>query len=85
MTATYQANLMDQTYNGWANYETWNVALWIGNDGGLYDIARLAGNYENFVDALEACDFNGLKTPDGVHYKDAQLNTLELDEMIQEL
>lgn len=23
-----------KTYNGWTNYETWNVALWIGNDQG---------------------------------------------------
>ena len=22
----------DQTYNGWRNYETWAVNLWIGND-----------------------------------------------------
>jgi hypothetical protein len=21
-----------KTYNGWSNYETWNVALWIGNE-----------------------------------------------------
>src|SRR5271156_6160904 len=27
-------------YQGWANYETWNVALWFGNDRGLYDAVR---------------------------------------------
>lgn len=25
-----------KTYNGWANYETWNVALWLDNDQGSY-------------------------------------------------
>ncbi len=24
-------------YNGWTNYETWNVALWIDNEPGSYE------------------------------------------------
>lgn len=31
------------TYNGWKNYETWNVALWIGSDEGLYNAVRHGG------------------------------------------
>jgi hypothetical protein len=27
----------DKTYNGWTNYETWNVALWLGNNAGDYN------------------------------------------------
>ena len=29
-----------KTYNGWTNYETWNVALWIDNDAGIKDYWR---------------------------------------------
>jgi hypothetical protein len=27
-------------YQGWKNYKTWNVAMHIGNDHGLYQMAR---------------------------------------------
>lgn len=26
--------MTDKTYNGWTNYETWNVKLWMDNDQG---------------------------------------------------
>jgi hypothetical protein len=30
----------EQGYNGWKNYETWVMALWIDNDQGSYTYAR---------------------------------------------
>ena len=27
----------DNTYNGWTNYETWNVNLWLDNDGSDFE------------------------------------------------
>ena len=29
----------DTTYNGWKNYPTWAVNLWLSNDEGLYETA----------------------------------------------
>ncbi len=30
----------DSSYNGWSNYETWVVNLWLGNDEGSYNACR---------------------------------------------
>jgi hypothetical protein len=30
----------EQGYNGWKNYPTWNVNLWLSNDEGLYNATR---------------------------------------------
>jgi hypothetical protein len=32
--------MTDKTYNGWTNYETWAVALWIDNERGSYEYWR---------------------------------------------
>ena len=78
----------DTTYNGWANHATWNVALWIGGDEGLYLFAKAHENYQNFVNELKETSGDsaiGYQTPDGVAWNDSGLNHKELDEMIQEL
>jgi hypothetical protein len=75
-----------ETYNGWANYETWNVAIWIGSDEGLYNEAKRARSYARFVQGLEG--LGGpieLQTPDGVAWNDSGLDIDALDEMIAEL
>ena len=28
--------MQTETYNGWTNYGTWNVNLWVENDEGVY-------------------------------------------------
>lgn len=76
-------------YNGWANHATWNVALWINNDEGLYRLARQYARrarnvrYEDFVSTYLIDDT--LHTPDGVAWLDGNLDHDALDEMLVEL
>ncbi len=72
-------------YNGYANYETWNVALWLGNDEGLYNLAkeyRYRG-YKALAECLEEIDC--VQTPDGVFWSDSALDFEALDEYLKEL
>ena len=85
MTSTFQTDLTDTRYNGWTNYETWNVALWIQNDWGWYNLANEAGDYQTFVDCLEACSMNDATTGDGVKWNDPRVNVVELNEMFEDL
>jgi len=73
-----------ETYNGWANYETWNVALWISNDEGLYSLAKECKTYARIVNDLIE-EFGAMETPDHVSYSDSGLDTDALDKMISEL
>jgi hypothetical protein len=39
---------MSEGYNGWSNWETWNVALWLGNDEYHYHATRHFWRAEQF-------------------------------------
>jgi hypothetical protein len=75
MTTSYQSNALDISYNGWENYETWNVALWINNTENLYHLAAECGDYQTF------CDYLGsdAETGDGVKYADPKVNVIQLN------
>lgn len=80
MTATlYQTDLTDRTYNGWTNYETWNVVLWIENDEGIYNYIQENDIccYEELLELFYECGTN--ETPDGVKWNDSKVNRCEIN------
>jgi hypothetical protein len=78
MTATtYQRNALDTSYNGWASYETWNIALWLQNDEGLYNLAMECGSYEDTVEALS--EMGVTETRDGVKFNSPEVNVIQLN------
>jgi hypothetical protein len=78
MTITFQTDLTDTSYNGWTNYETWNVALWIDNGKGLYNLARQCGDYQTFCD----CMGSDAVTGDGISYTDPKVNAVEINSLV---
>lgn len=75
------------TYNGWANYDTWNVALWFDNDEGSYYLVRdyaKATKTPTYRGLIEFAELGGSQTPDGVAYLGESLDYSELDEWVRE-
>ena len=84
--------LLRETYNGWKNRQTWNVALWINNDERLYKKAvkyvkncKQSGVIPTYNGFIDFARLDGCKTPDGVYYDARRIDFAELDAMLQEL
>ncbi len=77
-----------QTYNGWANYETWNVALWMQNNQFLYNTAVACVEYvsddetpyQKFIRNMHNVD--KFTTADDVAWDDELINQDEINEMM---
>ena len=83
-----------ETYNGWANYETWNAALWIGNDEFLYNTAKACVEFaqgetpwEKFVRCMTDGQIGRMigTTEDGVAWNDPKINASEMNACLVEI
>ena len=76
---------MDNTYNGWKNYETWYIAYIINNEYNLDFLkteysAQKNATYNGFREYAELAGFAG----EGVYWDDDKLDYSALDEFIRE-
>ena len=77
-------NLSDlkESYNGWADWTTWNVALWIRNDLCYYNIAKDCKDYMDFLYEMQYM-IGSFATPDGADWGEANIE--EMNEVIEEI
>ena len=67
--------------NGWADWATWNAALWLQNDEWLYNMAMHFPKWEQLLNHLQD---SGLQlTPDGAYY--AEADPAEMQAMLNAL
>lgn len=95
MTNALNSNQMNETFNGWANYETWNASLWIANDEFLYNTAKACVTYaeagESVWSKFQRCMMDGCvgsflgATGDGVAWNHDAINAAEMEEMMLDL
>lgn len=78
----------ENTYNGWKNYETWNVSLWINNDYENYKQAQQVMKDNptiTYKELMKIMVLSDNETPDGVDWLSDDLAYDELNEMVKEL
>ena len=78
------------SYEGWRNYQTWNVMLWLTNDEPLYEAMvnylkeQPRATYLLLIDALQNEHILGPVTPDGVSWTDPTLDEEALNESLDD-
>lgn len=87
--------MTDTTYNGWKNWETWNLTFWILENKFLYETARACvlycGEHETPWDKFVRCMMDGQigchlgKTGDGVAWNDPKVSTQEMNTFLYDL
>lgn len=68
---------MTEKHNGYSNYETWNIVLWLDNDESFNSIAQSCNNYDEFKRKIA---IGG--TPDSVSWWNTAANIEEINQTI---
>ena len=82
-TATETKTCGCRCYNGWANWETWNVVVWLQNDQRLNDIMKMFSNYDDLINYL-IHELGEPANPDGVLWDLPCINRREITRMMNE-
>ena len=69
-------------HNGFSDWTTWNVALWINNDSCFNSIAAECETYNEFLYEMQSM-IGSMFTPDGADWGEANLK--EMQELIEEI
>jgi hypothetical protein len=76
-------------YEGWKNRATWNVALWINNEYGIYlGAVNFMKDYQGkkpYKDFIQDCGLAGQRTPDQIAWAGKDLDYKALNDMMWEL
>lgn len=81
--------LKETEYEGWKNYDTWNVSLTLNNEYGIY-LGAVAfmkdyiGNHP-YIDFCEETGLNVQSTPDKIKWVSEKLDYTALNAMMREL
>lgn len=79
---------MSETYNGWKNYNTWNVAFHCGENPNYEAVVEFMKDYKGenpYKDFLIESGLDSQRTSDGVRYISDELDYPRLNEMMKEM
>jgi len=80
---------MSAEYQGWKNYASWNVALWLENEEpnyrGAVDFMKDYKGNKPYIDFCIECGLDAQKTPDGVAWIDPTIDLPALNAVMTSL
>jgi len=78
--------MSNKNYNGWKNYETWNVSLWLFNEEHLLTSVteEAPDNPTNKEIEIALTRAMGEATPDGVWLDDSRIDWNEIGNAVRE-